>query len=60
MVKILQILEKEIRERENRSKQNYVKYIEMKDEVVKLKEQIEILKNDLRELSEFAHKNNIV
>jgi len=60
MVKILQILEKEIRERENRSKQNYVKYIEMKDEVVKLKEQIEILKNNLRELSEFAHKNNIV
>jgi hypothetical protein len=60
MIKILQILEKEIRERENRSKQNYVKYIEMKDEVVKLKEQIEILKNDLRELSEFAKKNNIV
>jgi len=60
MIKILQILEKEIRERENRSKQNYVKYIEMKDEVVKLKQQIEILKNDLRELSEFAKKNNIV
>jgi len=60
MVKILQILEKEIRERENRSKQNYMKYEQMKDEVVKLKEQIEILKNDLRELSEFAHKNNIV
>lgn len=60
MIKILQILEKEIRERENRSKQNYVKYIEMKDEVLKLKEQIDILKNDLRELSEFAKKNNIV
>jgi peptidoglycan hydrolase CwlO-like protein len=60
MIKILEILDKEIREREERSRENYEEFILMEQEIETLKEQIKILKNDLRELSEYAKNNNIV
>ena len=60
MIKILEILDKEIREREQRSRDNYEEFILMEQEIKLLKEQIKILKNDLRELSEYARNNNIV
>lgn len=60
MIKILEILDKEIREREERSRDNYEELILMEQEIKTLKEQIKILKNDLRELSDYAKQNNIV
>jgi peptidoglycan hydrolase CwlO-like protein len=60
MIKILEILDKEIREREERALNNYEEFILMEQEIKTLKEQIEILKNDLRELSDYAKQNNIV
>jgi peptidoglycan hydrolase CwlO-like protein len=60
MIKILEILDKEIREREERALDNYEDFILMEQEIKTLKEQIKILKNDLRELSEYAKNNNIV
>jgi peptidoglycan hydrolase CwlO-like protein len=60
MIKILEILDKEIREREQRARDNYEEFILMEQEIKLLKEQIKILKNDLRELSEYARNNNIV
>jgi peptidoglycan hydrolase CwlO-like protein len=60
MIKILEILDKEIREREERSRDNYEEFILMEQEIKTLQEQIKILKKDLRELSEYAKNNNIV
>ena len=60
MIKILEILDKEIREREERSRENFEEFILMEQEIETLKEQIKILKKDLRELSEYAKNNNIV
>lgn len=60
MIKILEILDKEIREREERSRDNFEEFVLMEQEIKLLKEQIKILKNDLRELSEYAKNNNIV
>lgn len=60
MIKILEILDKEIREREERAMDNYENFILMEQEIKTLKEQIKILKNDLRELSDYAKQNNIV
>jgi peptidoglycan hydrolase CwlO-like protein len=60
MIKILEILDKEIREREKRALDNYEDFILMEHEIKTLKEQIKILKNDLRELSDYAKQNNIV
>jgi peptidoglycan hydrolase CwlO-like protein len=60
MIKILEILDKEIREREQRSKENFEEFVLMEQEIKTLQEQIKILKNDLRELSEYARNNNIV
>jgi peptidoglycan hydrolase CwlO-like protein len=60
MIKILEILDKEIREREERSRENFEEFILMEQEIKTLQEQIKILKKDLRELSEYAKNNNIV
>jgi peptidoglycan hydrolase CwlO-like protein len=60
MIKILEILDKEIREREQRSRENFEEFILMEQEIKTLQEQIKILKKDLRELSEYAKNNNIV
>jgi hypothetical protein len=60
MIKILEILDKEIREREERSRENFEEFVLMEQEIETLKEQIKILKKDLRELSEYAKNNNIV
>jgi peptidoglycan hydrolase CwlO-like protein len=60
MIKILEILDKEIREREERSRENYEEFVLMEQEIKTLQEQIKILKKDLRELSEYAKNNNIV
>jgi peptidoglycan hydrolase CwlO-like protein len=60
MIKILEILDKEIREREERSRDNYEEFVLMEQEIKTLQEQIKILKKDLRELSEYAKNNNIV
>jgi peptidoglycan hydrolase CwlO-like protein len=60
MIKILEILDKEIREREERARENFEEFVLMEQEIETLKEQIKILKKDLRELSEYAKNNNIV
>jgi hypothetical protein len=60
MIKILQVLERELELREIRSRDNFNTMLDIERENKKLKEQIEILKKDLRELSEYAKNNNIV
>ena len=60
MIKILQVLERELELREIRSRDNFNTMLDLERENKKLKEQVEILKKDLRELSEYAKNNNIV
>ena len=60
MIKILQVLERELELREIRSRDNFNTMLDLERENKKLKEQVEILKKDLRELSEYARNNNIV
>jgi hypothetical protein len=60
MIKILQVLERELELREIRSRDNFNTMLDLERENKKLKEQVDILKKDLRELSEYAKNNNIV
>lgn len=57
---ILQVLEQELERREHRAKENFKIMLDLERENIKLKEQVDILKNDLRELSDYAKQNNIV
>lgn len=57
---ILQVLEQELERREHRAKENFKIMLDLERENNKLKEQVDILKNDLRELSDYAKQNNIV
>lgn len=57
---ILQVLEQELERREHRAKENFKIMLDLERENIKLKEQVDILKKDLRELSDYAKQNNIV
>jgi hypothetical protein len=57
---ILQVLEQELERREHRAKENFKIMLDLERENNKLKEQVDILKKDLRELSDYAKQNNIV
>ena len=57
---ILQVLEQELERREHRAKENFEIMLDLERENNKLKEQVDILKKDLRELSDYAKQNNIV
>lgn len=60
MNNILKVLEQELERREHRAKENFKMMLDLERENKKLKEQVEILKNDLRELSDYAKQNKIV
>jgi len=57
---ILKVLEQELERREHRAKENFKIMLDLERENNKLKEQVDILKKDLRELSDYAKQNNIV
>lgn len=57
---ILKVLEQELERREHRAKENFKIMLDLERENIKLKEQVDILKKDLRELSDYAKQNNIV
>jgi len=57
---ILKVLEQELERREHRAKENFKIMLDLERENLKLKEQVDILKKDLRELSDYAKQNNIV